>query len=198
VHGGPLSDYLVRPLGRDTWDAFAALVERHNGVWGGCWCTYFHPTTPDTPEGNRRIKQSLVNGGDAHAALVFDGERAVAWCQYGPPEELPNVQHNKQYLAELDVLPDYRITCFFVDRDYRRGGVARVALDGALDLIAEAGGGVVESYPQDTAGKKTSASYLYNATLSMFEQAGFTYIRSKGKNHSVMRRTVRAKETKAR
>ena len=68
--------------------------------------------------------------------------------------------------------------------------MARVALDGALDLIAKAGGGVVESYPQDTEGKKTSASFLYNATRSLFEQAGFTYIRSKGLHHSVMRKTV--------
>ena len=29
---------------------------------------------------------------------------------------------------------------------------------GALDLIAQAGGGVVEAYPQDTAGKKISAT----------------------------------------
>ncbi len=42
------------------------------------------------------------------------------------------------------------------------------------DPIAQAGGGVVESYPQDTEGKKTSASFLYNATRSLFEQAGFT------------------------
>jgi ribosomal protein S18 acetylase RimI-like enzyme len=28
-----------------------------------------------------------------------------------------------------------RITCFFVDRDHRRSGVAREALDGALELI---------------------------------------------------------------
>ncbi|MGA9596528.1 MAG: GNAT family N-acetyltransferase [Acidimicrobiia bacterium] len=193
-----MSDYLVKPLGPDTWDAFAALVERHNGVWGGCWCTFFHATSPDTPEGNRSIKQGLVSAGEAHAALVFDGDRAVAWCQYGPADELPNVQHNKQYLAELDIVPDYRITCFFVDRDYRRHGMARVALDGALQLIAQAGGGVVESYPQDTDGKKTSASFLYNATRSMFEQAGFTYTRSKGKNHSVMRKTVRAKRTRAK
>jgi GNAT superfamily N-acetyltransferase len=193
--GRPMSDYIVRPLGPDTWDAFAAPAERHNGVWNGCWCTYFHPTCPEpgqSQEVNRGIKERLVNEGVAHAALVFDGDRAVAWCEYGTPEELPNVQHNKQYLAELDILPDYRITCFFVDRDYRRQGMARVALDGALHLIAQAGGGVVESYPQDTDGKKTSASFLYNATRSLFEQAGFTYIRSKGIHHSVMRKTVPA------
>jgi hypothetical protein len=55
-------------------------------------------------------------------------------------------------------LPDYRITCFFVDRRYRRKGVAAVALRGALDLIAQSGGGVVEAYPQDTESKKISAS----------------------------------------
>jgi hypothetical protein len=31
--GRTVSDYLVRPLGPDTWDAFGALAERHNGVW---------------------------------------------------------------------------------------------------------------------------------------------------------------------
>jgi hypothetical protein len=65
-----------------------------------------------------------------------------------------------------------------------------VALQGALDLIAQAGGGEVETYPQDTQGKKTSASFLHNATRSLFEQAGFGYDRPVGKNHCVMRKTV--------
>ncbi|MFF0176117.1 GNAT family N-acetyltransferase [Micromonospora profundi] len=190
-----MSDFTVKPLGPDTWDAFARLVEKHNGVWGGCWCIYFHPSCAERGQGaevNRSLKQRLVNEGRAHAALVFDGDAAVAWCEYGTPDELPNVQHGKQYLAELDILPDHRITCFFVDRDYRRKGVSRIALDGALSLIAQGGGGLVESYPQDTAGKKTSASFLYNATRSLFEQAGFAYIRPKGKSHCVMRKEVPA------
>jgi GNAT superfamily N-acetyltransferase len=82
------------------------------------------------------------------------------------------------------------LTCFFVDRRYRRKGVAAAALDGALKLIAAAGGGVVEAYPQDIAGKKVSASFLYNATRSMFARAGFTYERPKGKNHCVMRKVI--------
>lgn len=32
----------LKPLDMSTWDAFARLVERHNGVFGGCWCTWFH------------------------------------------------------------------------------------------------------------------------------------------------------------
>ena len=184
--------FTVGPLGPDSWDAFAELVERHNGVWGGCWCTWFHAACEkkQSDGGGRAVKQRLVSEGRAHAALVFDGDDAVGWCQYGTPEELPNIYHRKDYEACLDRLPDYRLTCFFVDRRYRRKGVAAVALRGALDLIAQAGGGVVEAYPQDTPGKKVSASFLYNGTRSLFEQAGFSYDRPKGKNHCVMRRTI--------
>jgi len=31
--------YRIESLTPQTWDAFADLAERHNGVWGGCWCT---------------------------------------------------------------------------------------------------------------------------------------------------------------
>ncbi len=188
-----MTDYTIEPLGPGTWDAFAQLAERHNGVWGGCWCTWFHPACAEKGQsaaGNRALKERLVRDGEAHAALVLDGDLAVAWCQYGTPEELPSIYHRKEYLAAVDTLPDYRITCFFVDRDHRRTGVAAVALRGALDLIAQAGGGVVEGYPQDTRGTKVSASFLYNGTRTLFEDAGFRYDRSKGMNHCVMSTTV--------
>jgi GNAT superfamily N-acetyltransferase len=188
-----MARYTVRPLGLDTWDAYADLIERHNGVWGGCWCLAFHPKSPErgqSLEGNRALKQRLVAEGQAHAAVVFDGDRAIGWCQYGTPAELPTIYHRKEYEAGLVEPPGYRITCFFVDRDHRRQGVSAAALQGALDLIADAGGGVVEGYPQDTQGKKVSASFLYNGTRSLFEQAGFAYERPKGKNHCVMRRVI--------
>jgi hypothetical protein len=143
-------------------------------------------------EGNRLYKERLVRSGQAHAALVFDGDAAVGWCEYGTPYELPGIYHLKEYTEGLDVLPDYRLTCFFISTGYRRKGVAAAALDGAVQLIARAGGGVVEAYPHDTQGKKMTASFLYNGTRSMFEQAGFTYDRPKGKSNCVMRMTVPA------
>jgi GNAT superfamily N-acetyltransferase len=189
-----MSDYAIRALDASTWDAFAHLAEKHNGVWGGCWCTWFHPRVEllETEKGNgRAFKERLVREGKAHAALVFDGDAAVAWCQYGSPEELPRIYHRKEYEAtRTEDAPDYRVTCFFVDKDYRRKGVAAVALRGALDLIAKAGGGVVEGYPHDTQGEKVSSSFLYSATRSLFEEAGFSYERPKGKKNCVMRRIV--------
>ena len=189
-------DFTVRALTPETWDAFAALVEKHNGIFGGCWCIWFHPDGPERGqgyEGNRRLKRTYVEQGRAHAALVFDGDQAVAWCQYGTPEELPNMKHRKDYESAGDPPPDYRLTCIFIDRDYRRKGLTSIALHGALDLIAQGGGGVVEGYPQDLSdGRRVGNSFLYNSTRALYERAGFSYVRPKGKNHTVMRRTVDA------
>jgi hypothetical protein len=44
--------------------------------------------------------------------------------------------------------------------------------------------------PQDMRGQKTSASFLYNGTRNLFEQAGFEYQRPKAKNYCVMRLIV--------
>jgi GNAT superfamily N-acetyltransferase len=142
---------------------------------GRCWCTYFHPAFPEkrqSAEGNRDLKHRLVEDGMAHAALVFDGDAAVGWCEYGTPEQLPNIYHRAQYEKEQDLVPDYRLPCFFIDRGHRRQGVAAAALRGALDLIARASGGVVQGYPRDTQGKKMSASFLYNGTRQPVREGG--------------------------
>ena len=188
-----MPDHLVKPLTPETWPAFAALAEKHNGVWGGCWCCWFHADTAEDGKkglGGRAFKQRMVEEGIAHAALVFEGDDAIAWCEYGTPAELPRIYYRKEYEPGVVEPPAYRITCFFVDRDHRRSGVSRAALDGAVRLIAAAGGGLVESFPQDTAGKKISASFLFNGTRSLFEAAGFEYERPIGKNHCVMRKRV--------
>ena len=37
----------LAPLSPETWPAFDALVQRHNGIFGGCWCIGFHPDGPE-------------------------------------------------------------------------------------------------------------------------------------------------------
>jgi ribosomal protein S18 acetylase RimI-like enzyme len=185
--------YAVRALDTGTWRCFADLVERHRGVWGGCWCMGFHSEgvgKDTTYELNRDRKLARVRAGTTHAALVLDGDTCVGWCQYGATDELPRIKNRRAYDAGATDAPDWRITCFFVDSAHRRRGVAEAALSGALDLIAAAGGGVVESYPEDTTDRKVSSSFLHNATVSVFEAHGFTRVRRIGKDRWVVRRTL--------
>jgi hypothetical protein len=190
--GGNMNNLSIKPLNIETWNDFERLVQKHNGVWGGCWCTAFHPKSPlqkQSQELTKSYKKKLVEEDRAHAALVFDGDTCVAWCQFGPPHELPNIYHKKEVESKM-TLPDWRITCIFVDRDYRKNGLSFFALKGALELITNLGGGVVESYPQDPQGRKISNSFLYNGAKEIFEKAGFNYEGKKGKNHSIMRKTI--------
>jgi GNAT superfamily N-acetyltransferase len=187
-----MPDYTTRPLDAASWPDFAELVEAHNGVWGGCWCMGFHPKGPGwgkSAELNRAEKEARVRNGEAHAALVYDGDQCVGWCQFGVPEEVPRIKNRKAYEEGLSELPDWRITCFFVGKGHRGQGVAATALAGALEEIERLGGGTVESYPDEVDGRG-SASFLHNGTVAMFEQQGFARTRLIGKTRWVVRTSV--------
>ena len=183
--------FVIKALDESTWDAFAALVEANNGVFGGCWCIGFHPEGVDrkaTPGLNRERKLERVRAGTTHAALVFDGDDCLGWCQFGSPAEVPRVKNRAAYENGRSSSPDWRIACNFVGKGHRRQGVATAALAGALDLIAELGGGTVEGYPEDAA--SVPAGFLFHGALSTFERLGFTRDRKIGKHRWVVAKVV--------
>jgi len=145
---------------------------------------------------NRREKEGLVRSNRAHAALVYDGADVVGWCQFGSPNELP------ARMAVYDRLgvasPDWRITCFFADRDRRGEGIARAGLAGALRIIAAEGGGTVDGYPTVVHGGRTSNSVLWRGTASMFDDAGFRRLGAVGPASALMRKTVRRRRARPR
>jgi hypothetical protein len=183
------------PLTSDTWPAFAALVERSNGVWGGCWCMGFHPEgvgKDTTAELNRERKEARVRNGSTHAALVLDGDDCLGWCQFGSPAELPRIKSRRAYDAGATTAPDWRIPCFFTDSKQRHRGVSALALTGAIEQIAALGGGIVEAYPEDVEGRKVSSSFLHGGTLALFEQHGFARVRPIATHRWVVAREVEA------
>ena len=113
-----MSDLTIKALAPETFGDFVALIERNKGMFASCWCMKFHPDCAkkgQSAEGNQALKQRLVADRIAHAALVYDGDRAVAWAEYGSPEELPSIHHRKEYVATAERLPDYRVTCILVE-----------------------------------------------------------------------------------
>lgn len=185
--------FTVADLNPSTWDAFAELVERNNGIFGGCWCIGWHPECGQQDISHRQVKEDRVRTGRAHAALGID-ECGVAqgWCQYGSPEELSNIKHKRKYDQAARPVPDWRIACFYVDPKHRGQGIARAALGGALDQIACAGGGLVEAIPEVTAGREAHGRFLFSATVELFEDHGFTRRRQVGKHAWVVDKMVEA------
>src|ERR687888_201923 len=140
------------------------------------------------PALNRERKLGRVRAGTAHAALVFDGDECVGWCQFGAPDEVPRIKNRAAYESGRTTSPDWRIACCYVGKGRRRQGVAAAALAGALDLIAGLGGGTVEGYPEDAS--SVPAGFLFNGALSTYEKLGFSRNRKIGKHRWVVKRVV--------
>ena len=102
-----MPSFTVGQLNASTWDAFAELVERNGGIFGGCWCIGWHPEAGQRGVSYRDIKRERVFTDRAHAALVFDEAGLVqGWCQYGSAEELPSIKHRRAYEKDAPPLPD--------------------------------------------------------------------------------------------
>ena len=194
----PPPTFRTRELSPETWSDFAKLFAKHGGVQAGCWCMFYHRPGPLRPAAgsrldwasrNRNDKRALVRRGGSHGIVVYAGDQPVGSCQYGLKEELPRIDAGRLY-RKLD-LPDqparlWRITCFFVDRDYRRQGIALIALRAALDSIRRKGGGIVEAYPVTN----WKAVPIWFGSVGMFEGEGFRKIAALGRSTLVMRRSL--------
>jgi ribosomal protein S18 acetylase RimI-like enzyme len=181
-------NYSTKELSSKTWPDFEKLFSKRGVVGDGwwCWCTHHHVASYSLPENqqpttraeravrNREKKRKFVEEGCAHGILVYDDKEPVGWCQFGPRQELPFTDHTRRYQKlglETSQESLWRITCFVVDEEYRRKGIASTALNAALQAIKRKGGGLVESYPVSETHQ--GSNYVYCGTVSMFAKVGF-------------------------
>lgn len=104
--------------------------------------------------------------------------------------KLARVKHRRAYEAEPPARPDWRIQCFYVDPRHRGQGIARAALEGALEQIAALGGGLAEAISEATTGRQAHGRFLFSATVELFEQHGFTRGRQLGKHAYLVSKNV--------
>ena len=189
--------YTTKELGPETWPDFEKLAPQQ----GECWCMYYHrarPVTRGLPREervarNRRDKETLVRNGRSHATLVYDGKSLVGWCQYGLKDELPRIDAGRNYRKLEPLKPDrklWRITCFYVDKHYRKQGVARAGLKGALESIKKQGGGLVEAYPVVSKKMAINPEWLWFGTPKMFLREKFKRIAPLGTSLVLMRKNL--------
>jgi len=201
-------EYSTKELSIRTWPDFEKLFRKQEVVGDGwwCWCTFHHVTSFSLSENaqprtraegavrNRQRKKELVEKSCAHGILVYEGREPVGWTQFGTSDELPRMDNTRNY-RRLNLGNSgeklWRITCFVVDKAYRRRGVASAGLRAALEAIKKKGGGLVEAYPVGRTDQ--GSNYIYCGTVSMFEKAGFKTIASLATGRTatvVMQRTI--------
>src|SRR5437867_3306665 len=192
-----MHQYEIRELSPETWPDFEKLAPEQ----GECWCMYYHrakPVTRGMPKNeriarNRKDKETLVRNGRSHAILVYHDKDLAGWCQYGLKQELPRIDAGRNY-RKIDPLgPDqrlWRITCFYIGKHYRKRGVARTALRGALESIKKQGRQIVEAYPVAYQKITANPKRLWFGTPKMFLRKKFRQVAPLGTSLQLMRKTT--------
>jgi GNAT superfamily N-acetyltransferase len=104
--------------------------------------------------------------------LAYVDAHVVGWCGLGPRPSFQRLVRSRTIPA-VDDRPVWSIVCFLVRTGYRRRGVARALLQGAIAAAQAHGAPALEAYPVDPAGQRLSTSFAYVGTVPMFERAGF-------------------------
>lgn len=147
----------------------------------GCWCQPWRGSAAafgrSGPGANREaLQEQISDGAFAPGVLAYlDGE-VVGWCGLGPRAAMPRLMRSKT-IPLVDDVPVWSIGCFVVRAGFRRRGVARALLDGAVAYAREMGAPAVEAYPIDPGDARVSTSFAFVGFTSTFEAAGFRRVR---------------------
>ena len=167
----------MRPATIERFDDIEPVINR------ACWCQWWRQTAseysrsaPGGPgpnaEAHRAALREQCSMATAPGVVAYLGDTPVGWCGFGPRSSMRRLERSRT-IPKVDELPVWSVVCFSVRPGYRRRGVAKALLAGAIEY-ARAGGAIgLEAYPTDPAGTRRDAIFSYTGFTPMFEAAGF-------------------------
>jgi GNAT superfamily N-acetyltransferase len=183
----------VVPATADRWTDVQVLLGGDGDR--GCWCQYWRQSAGDYgrlgPGGGRRALRAQLDEAIPPGVLAYVGDEVAGWCGFGPRARMERLQRSRT-IPTVDDVPVWSIVCFKVRVGYRRKGVARALLDGAVACARERGAPAIEAYPIDPAGQRLDVAFSYVGFVPMFTAAGFVQLvetdaRSAGRPRILMR-----------
>ncbi len=166
---------IVARLDRDRIADLDRLFDADAGcAWCRCvawWVPSWDGWGERSAEQNRDLRGELSARGEYDGYLAYQDDEPVGWCQVGPRDRL--VKLARQF--ELDPDPAaWAVTCFAVNPERRRAGVARALLAAVLEDLPARGAERVEAYPRRGA---TEVGELWNGPEALYLEHGFEVLR---------------------
>jgi ribosomal protein S18 acetylase RimI-like enzyme len=186
------ADYL-RFFDHEKGPAFA-----DNPEWAKCYCHYYEvPVAVSWPSfdgpANRDAMAARIACGEMDGFLAYAGGDVVGWVNAQPYHKLVHACARLKIAAPPLPVPAHdaaAIVCFVTAPEWRRRGVARALLEGALANFAARGIQVVDAFPWNVGPDDTAATDHYHGSPSMFSAAGFVEI-ARHDNVTVVRKSLR-------
>lgn len=174
-----------KPATKATKEDFIAVFAGPGGP-KYCWCMVWRATKEERKGTSNGAKQRQMLGridDGIPVGLVgyADGE-PVAWVSIAPKETYQRLGGPEPREGERV----WSLACMYVRRRLRRGGLAHVLIDAAIEHATKNGATTIEAYPVDPG----SPSYRFMGFVSAFEKAGFEEIEMAGTRRHVMQLTL--------
>ena len=180
-------------LTKERWPDFEKMFEKHKGVRGGCWCSFYLSSSGEYAkldrEGRKLFHLEKLNEHPFTGGLYFVDDVPVAWCQFGPYLLLTRLLKNR-LIGELATNSEnvWRISCIFVDKDHRKLGYGRKAVEQAIEQMIIKGATVIEAFPFEFADR--DSGFQHNGSVEFYAGLGFKRIGRVGRNEVLMRLMV--------
>ena len=159
---------------------------RGHGKFRYCSCMRWRMTSTEFRRSNKPKRIEALRGevanGRPTGVLAYADRVPVGWCSIAPREEFRGLERYRK-LGRIDDAAVWSVTCFFVDRQYRRRGLTVDLLEAAVRYASANGARVVEGYPVES----TAASYTYMGLPETFIRAGFSDVTPPGRVRRMFR-----------
>ena len=179
----------VRPA---TWTDFSAVMGEKGGC-GGCWCMLWRRSKAEMDaamgDGNRQAMQQIFEAGHVPGLVAIHDGDAVGWIQIDKRSAFPRLDTSR-VLQPVDDKDVWSVSCFLVDKRFRRAGLSARLLTAACDWARGQGASIVEGYPIDTPRKTYPAVYAWTGFVGAFREAGFAEVARRSATRPIMRKQL--------
>lgn len=174
-----------RPVTPDNLDDLERFSSAH-GKFRYCSCMRWRMTSTEFSRSDKAKRIEALRGevasGRPTGVLAYADGVPVGWCSIAPREGFRGLERYRK-LARIDDAAVWSVTCFFIDRHYRRKGLTAELLKAAVRHAGDNGARIVEGYPVDPA----ATSYTYMGSPGTFSRAGFTDVTPPGRERRIFR-----------
>ena len=180
----------IHPATPDRWQDLEEVFAG-KGDPGKCWCAYWYCPAKDYKanwgEANKPVVEQRVKEGPPPGVLAYLGADPAGGAGVAPRAGFDRLVRNRQNLAPVDDRPVWSLNCLVVRREFRKQGLMRPLIRGAVDFALSSGAIAIEAYPVDTGDAKKMVWDLWTGTIAAYEDCGFVEVARRGPRQRIMR-----------
>ena len=157
-----------------------------HGKFRYCSCMRWRMTSGEFQRSSKEQRVAAlaarVAAGEPGGVLAYAEGEPIGWCSIAPRECYAALERST-VLPRLDAAPVWAVVCFFIDRRFRRKGVALDLLHAAVAYARTKGATLIEGYPVEPGAR----SYTFMGTPELFFAGGFRDVTPEAQVRRVMR-----------